>query len=221
VVASQRLPEQDADGPDVGRERRLLAGEALGRDVGQRAGYVAGSGQRLRLGELGETEVEQADLDLGPVGDEHVRRLDVPMDDPVGMGVRQALEDLRRNLDCSTVAQLEGPEAVAHRPAGYVLVRNVDVAVVAGVRVRAQASAMAQSRGGLGLPLGTRPGLALTRDDLQRDVEAVCLVAGKPDRARAAAAERLQGPVAAEHELAGRKGRDGCRHVRFGLAAVS
>jgi hypothetical protein len=143
------------------------------------------------------------------------------MDDPVGVRVRQALEDLRRNLDCPTVAQLAGPEAVAHRPAGYVLVRDVDVAVVAGVRVRAQASGMAQSRGGLGLPLGTRPGLALTRDDLQRDVEAVCLVAGKPYRARAAAAERLQGPVAAEHELAGRKGRDRCRHVGFGLAAVS
>ena len=40
----------------------------------------------------------------------------------------------------------------------------------------------------------------------------------QPDRSRAAAAERLQRPVAAEHELAGRKGRDRCRHVRFGLA---
>ena len=59
---------------------------------------------------------------------------------------------------------------------------------------------MAQMRGRRGLALGARGGLALARDDLERDVEPRLLVAGEPDRAGAAAAERAQRPVAAEHE---------------------
>ena len=62
---------------------------------------------------------------------------------------------------------------------------------------------MAKSGGGLGPSLGAGAGLALAGDDLQRDVEAVRLVAGKPDRTGATAAQRLQGPVPAEDELTG------------------
>src|SRR6266550_9288797 len=81
------------------------------------------------------------------------------------------------------------------------LVRDVDVPRVAAEPVRAQAGGMAQLRGRLGLALGPHGRLALARDDLQRDVEARPLVAGEPHRARAAAAERPQGPVAVEDEL--------------------
>ena len=72
---------------------------------------------------------------------------------------------------------------------------------------------MAQMRRGLGLALGARGRLPLARDDLERDVEPRLLVAGEPDRARAAAAERLQGPVAAEHELGAGERLGGLAHA--------
>ncbi len=59
VPAGKRLPEHHADRPDVGRLRRVLAGEPLRRDVRERAGNVALRRQRLRLGHAGEPEVEQ------------------------------------------------------------------------------------------------------------------------------------------------------------------
>ena len=60
---------------------------------------------------------------------------------------------------------------------------------------------MAELRGGCSLALGAGRRLALTGDDLECDVEARLLVAGEPDRARAAAAERSQRAVAVEDEL--------------------
>ena len=65
----------------------------------------------------------------------------------------------------------------------------------------------------LGLALGPRRRLALARDDLERDVEARALVAGEPDRARAAAAERPQRPVAVEDELDAGERRGSLSHA--------
>ena len=111
--------------------------------------------------------------------------------------------------------------ACAHGLAGDVLVGDVDVAAVALERVGAQTVLVAQARSCKRLALGSRRGLALARDDLQRDVEAVALVAGEPDRARAAAAERPERPVAVDDELAcgerqGRLGHDPQFFARFG-----
>ena len=84
--------------------------------------------------------------------------------------------------------------------ARHVLVGDVDVPLVAREGVGPQAARMAQAGGRLGLALRARAGLALARDDLQGDLEPVRLVAREPDRARAAAPERAQRPVAAEDE---------------------
>ena len=59
---------------------------------------------------------------------------------------------------------------------------------------------MAQAGRGGGLALGARGGLALAGDDLQSDVEPRLLVAGEPDRPRAAAPERAQRAVSVEDE---------------------
>ncbi len=58
MSAGQRFPEEDADRPDICGSVRLTAGEALGGDVGQGAGDVAGRRQRLGFLELGKSEVE-------------------------------------------------------------------------------------------------------------------------------------------------------------------
>jgi hypothetical protein len=73
---------------------------------------------------------------------------------------------------------------------------------VAAEAVGTLAAWVAQASGRLGLALRPRSRLAFARDDLERDVEAGPLVAGQPDRPGAAAAERPQGSVPPEDELA-------------------
>ena len=92
-------------------------------------------------------------------------------------------------------------QRLAECAAGDVRIGDVDVAVVACERERAQAARMAEPGGGVDLALGARAGLALARNDLQRDVAAVVLVAGEPDRAAAAAAQGPERPVPAEDEV--------------------
>ena len=199
----------DADRPDVRRRAAGLAvHEPLRRDVGERAGHVAGGRQRLLLGELGEPEVEQPHRDVAAFREQHVRGLHVTVDDPALVGVREPLEHLRGGLDRGCVIEPAGPHRLPHRLAGHVLVRDVDVARVAVEAVGAQAALVAQARRRERLALRARGRLALARDDLERHVEAVLLVAREPDRARAAAAERAQGPVALGDELA--RGQRNC-----------
>ena len=213
MLARERFPEQDPDRPDVARRAGLLAAEALRGDVGERAGDVADGGQRLGLVELGESEVEQPHRDAVVLGEEHVRRLDVAMDDPAAVRVREPVEDLGRGLDGLAVPQLAAAHRVAQGDAADVLVGDVDVTGVGAEAVRAQAALVPEPRGGLGLALGAVCGLPLPGDDLEGDVEAVSLVAGEPDRAGAAAAERAQRAVAVEDELPARERMSGGGHV--------
>ena len=106
VMAGERLPEKDSNGPDVSRRAGGLPVQALRRDVRQRSGHVADGGQRLGVGELREPEVEQPHRDLVPVDDEDVRRLDVAMHDATGMRKGKRFEDLGRRLDCALVSEL-------------------------------------------------------------------------------------------------------------------
>jgi hypothetical protein len=62
---------------------------------------------------------------------------------------------------------------------------------------------MAETRRRGGFTLGSRGRFPLAWNDLERDLDAGGLVASEPDRARAAAAERLQRAIAAEYELVG------------------
>jgi len=126
------------------------------------------------------------------------------VDDPARVRVRETFQHLRGCLDRSRVVQLAGPERLAQRLSGHVLVGDVDVARVALEAVRAQAALVPKPRCGQGLPFGPCGSLALARDDLQRDVEPVSLVSGEPDRAGAAAPERPQRTVAPGNELVGR-----------------
>ena len=198
----ERLPQHHADRPDVGGRGRLLAVQALGRDVGERAGHVAARRQRVELGHLREPEVEQAHVDgrVG-LGQQHVRRLHVAVDDPAPVRVRERVEQLRGDLDGAAVADLAGVHRLAQRAAGDVLVGDVDVPAVARERVDALAARMAQRGGGLRLALGAHGRLALARDHLQRDVEAALFVAREPDVTHPSGAKRPQGSVPSKDEL--------------------
>ena len=105
------------------------------------------------------------------------------MQDSGGVGVGEAVAHLRAGVDRVVFRQLAGAQRVAVGAARDELVGDVDVSRVATEPVRAQTGGMAEMRRGLGLALRARSRLALTRDHLQRDVEAGPLVAGEPDRA--------------------------------------
>ena len=90
---------------------------------------------------------------------------------------------------------------LAQRAAGDVLVGDVDVARIAGERVDPLAARMAQRGRGARLPLGPFGDATLAHDHLQRDVEAVALVAREPDVAHATGAERPKRPVPSQDQL--------------------
>jgi hypothetical protein len=181
MLGRERLPEQDSDPPHIARRAGFLSAQPLRRDVRQRPGHVADRGQRLRLVELREPEVQQAHRDAVRLCKEDVGRLHIAVDDPALVGVGKPFEDLGRRLDRVCVAQLAGAHRVAQGLPGHVLVGDVDVAVVGAEVVGAQAALVAQAGGRLGLAFGSMCRLALARDDLERDVEAVVLVAAEPD----------------------------------------
>src|SRR5213076_2851159 len=128
---------------------------------------------------------------------------DVAVEDPRRVGVGEAVAHLRARLDRRLVAEAAFAQRLAEGAARDELVRDVDVARVAREAVGAQAGGMAEMRGRRRLSLGPRCCLPLPGDDLARDLEPRPLVAGEPDRARPAAAQRLQRPVAVEYEIGG------------------
>ena len=117
MAAGERLPEHDADRPDIGAGGRRLAGEPLGRDVGQGARDVADRGQRVELVHLGEPEVEQAHVDRVALAEQDVRRLDVAVDDAAAVRVRERVQHLCGRLDRLGVVELAGGERLAQGPA--------------------------------------------------------------------------------------------------------
>ena len=175
----ERLPQQDADRPDVGCGPCRLACQPLRRDIGERSRHVARGRQRLLLGDEREPEIEQLHGDLDAV-----------------------VQDLRSRLDRRLVVELAALERVSQGPPRHVLVGDVDVALVAGKGVGAQAVWMPKLGGCGRLALGPRPGGSGSRNDLERDLSVSLQVAGVPDRPHPAAAERAQRAVAAEDEPA-------------------
>ncbi len=85
---------------------------------------------------------------------------------------------------------------------------------VARERVDPLAARMAERRRGASLALGALGDPALARDHLQRDVQAVALVAREPDVAHPTRTERPKRPVASEDQVM----RERRGHVGFYFA---
>ena len=92
VVARERLVEDEREAVEVAAVVDALAGRLLGCHVGEGADDVAGAGERLIPGEVGDAEVRQLGHAGGAargVGDEHVLRLDVAVHDAALVRVRE------------------------------------------------------------------------------------------------------------------------------------
>src|SRR6266545_3415598 len=110
--------------------------------------------------------------------------------------------------------------SIQHITRAYSLVRDVDVLRVPAAGERPEAALVVELRHRLRLAPRPRPGLSLARDDLDRDLAPGLDVLGEPDGAGAAAAQRPQGPVAAEEEPGFRAEREGFRHDQDAYAVA-
>ena len=94
----EELVEDAADGVGVGAAVDRLAADLLGRHVGGRADDGVGAGQAAGVDEqLGDAEVHH--LDLAEAGDGDVVRLQVAVDDVVGMGRADRREELLGDVE--------------------------------------------------------------------------------------------------------------------------
>ena len=91
------LVKHHAGGKHIAALVDLAAGGLLGRHVGGRSHQGPGYGQGRLAARLCQAEI--GDFRDSLLGDENVARLDVTVDDPLGVGVVQALEDLGDNGD--------------------------------------------------------------------------------------------------------------------------
>ncbi len=217
MPACERLPEHHTHRPDVAGRRSLLAREPLRRDVRERPGDVAHRSEGLGFRERREPEVEQADGHAGVVGELDVGRLDVAVDDPAAVRVREPLRKLGAGLDQVGVAELLRAEGVAESAPGRVFVRDVDVVALPAEGVGAQAGRVPEPRGRLGLPLRPEARLALSGHDLQGHVEPRLLVPGEPDRAAGAASQGAKRAVAAQGQIGGGGVGEGLGHRSQGV----
>ncbi len=204
-LPGQGLVEDASERVDIGALVERVAGDLLGGDVLERAHDLARDAHsRQRAGALGQPEVaEVAVLASGGLGDEHVRGLDVAMDEPLLVRGVERLCDLREEIDRALgleravlghdLGQVRALD-VAHREEEQAvlvsrLVDRDDVRVVErGGDPRLAQEALAEA-----LVLGELGG-----DDLERDLAAEALLLGAVDRTHPATADERFDSVAGD-----------------------
>ncbi len=174
--------------------------DLLRRHVGGRADHDPGAGHRGAVGVRGQrardAEVREEDV---AIGDEHVVRLHVAVDDPLRMGVRQRVGQLAEDAH----GRPDRQALVASQPAAqrFAVDERHDVEQRAvgrtGVEEREDVR-MFEMRGGLDLvekPLGPDRRGDIPFEHLDRDVALVFEVACEVDRRHAAAAKLSLEPI--------------------------
>ena len=216
MPARRHLVEHDAEGEEIRAGIQILTPCLLGGHVGHRPQRRTGTGQQLFLDprrhlraghvscpcaalwlHLCQSEVE--DLGLPALGDEDVRRLDVAVDDPLGVGGVQGVGKLDSQLE--QLLRLEGlsSDAVLERLALQELHGDEGLALVLVDVVDRTDVGVVEGGAGLGLapePLqGDLVAEELLRQELQRDESVEAGVLGPVDDAHAPGAQLFDDAV--------------------------
>jgi hypothetical protein len=201
MAAGQRLPQHDADRPQVGTLVDVAGAELLGRHVDQGPdqhaviGDVAGAELDVRAADivtagdqLGDAEVE--DLDGAGPGHEHVVGLEIAVDDAELVGADEGADHRRHQLDGPPRRQRPAAQQARQRIAFQVLEDQVGLAApLAGV-VDDDDVVVGAAGGGPGLDQEALGQLRRPQaQDLERDQPRQPGVAGQEHPAHAAAAE--------------------------------
>ncbi len=222
----RHLVQHDAQGKEVRAGVKIFTQRLLGGHVGHRPQcrprtrqvLFCGSGRNLRVFsffrrstphalDLREAEVE--DLRFPPFGHEDVRGLDIPMNDPLGVGRIQSIREL--DADLQELLRLEGlpGDAVLERLALQKLHGDEGLTLVLVYVVDGADVSVIEGGSGLGftpeaflsLVVGEQP----HRQELQRDGSVEARVLGFVDDTHTPAAELLDDPVVgdglADHQL--------------------
>ena len=196
----QHPVEDDSEGVDVARGRHRLALRLL-------RGHVRGGPhQRPRIREgvrAGHPrDAEVGDLRAALLVEDDVRRLQVAVDQPSVVRVREPGRDLGRDpLALGVVQRLPRGETIFQRAAGKMLEDHVPPAVRASVVEEPADVRMGERRDRLGLALEALR-IGVRSEQLQRDPPVELGVVRQPDLRHAARAELLLETVSAADRLA-------------------
>jgi hypothetical protein len=202
----QHLERRAAERVLVGSAVHALAADLLGRCVVDGPKEQPGAGQANRPGRfLAQPEVRQVQV-IGPAWarvEQHVRRLDVAVDEPARMGRIQGRGDRRHDRGDPVGRERSLPvEQRPHVAAGDVAHRDEqDAARLAGLVQRDDVRVI-DGGGGLGLPVEPLPerlvGGQRRSQDLERDDPAELLVASTEYRRHPAVPDLLLEQVPAD-----------------------
>ena len=212
--AGQELEGDDGQRVEVRLAGRLAAPGLLGGHVRGGSRDRPAHGARVLAVHLGQPEVGQDRLPLAV--EEHVGRLDVAMDDALGVGVVEGVAERLQDVE-----RLLGLQRLLGKPllegaVGHVLGDHVGLSVEVAEIEHREDVAVAEPGHRPGLPLEPLAGfLGVTegRQQLDRGPALEARVVGAVDHAHAATSERALDHVGADAGAS----RDASLHCRTGL----
>jgi hypothetical protein len=137
TLAVQRLPQRDAERELIRGRTEPIADVLLGCHVGGRAEHETvlgephvGAPRSRSVGGIGPREAEVQDARAAVLADDHILRLEVPVDDPLAMSGQQAASRLREHADDlrPPMRRLAQPAIEAEPP--HEFQRDVNIAAV-------------------------------------------------------------------------------------------
>ena len=217
-LAGDHLVQHRADAVEIAAQVERLGGDLLGTGVVGRAEERAGLAQvAVHLEALRDAEV----ADLGAAGgvEEHVRRLDVAVQDPRLLGALEPLQHVQHDVHRRAGLERAVRDPVGERAARHQLHGDVGEAVVRAGVEHVHAVGIGQGRGDApflleALQRPRRLGAQL-REHLQGDVAVVDLARRLPHLGEPAFAERADEAVGAEGGAGGELGHAGGRSLRL------
>jgi hypothetical protein len=201
--ALQQIEGDQADGEQVGGEVRFRAHQLFGRDVTRRADHEVGIGQPWLAQSHRDAEVRQPQPGQTGAGrlQEHVGRLDVAVHDPLRVHRREPRQKLvEQGADERRRQRPVVPDQVDQRATGHQVHGEQHLVVVGGPTGRGQHVRVVDPQ--RLFPHETQQGVRVALlQDLGGHVPSAAVVPGAPDRADAAASDRVGQLVPAGEDL--------------------
>ena len=191
--AANQFLQQDAERPDVAPRVGRRSAELLGRHGMRRPPRVSGFGHPRAAAVRAPRQPEIHDLDPAARRQEHVRRLQIAVDDAALVGVRDGADDLHRDVERPLARRALGRDQLAERLTLDVLHHDKGPVAVLGDFVDRADVRMVEGRGRTRLRENARRPLSIVLGvyELDRDRPLQAAVERQIDRAHASCPEEV------------------------------